>query len=326
MQKRKKVIYKNKSLVGTVALIVAVLALFLGLMYGVSKTREVEAKEPDKKDSVYEEVLLMMDALKAKLGDADKKNEQLTKEMGLQYQHFEELSKTNYNKLIKESDGKYTEITKEITKEKEAKDQKIQELETQLKEVKETIRILSDKVGNVDTYYPIGSLYLSLSDKSPADLFGGKWELVASGKNLMGAGNAAYPLGSDGGSYELVLAQNNLPNYDLIVSDPGHVHEITDPGHSHGITDPGHGHSGGSTGYEHSNVVPQAGAMDFTDIWAGGSSGIGHSTTGISVNAATTGITVKESKTGIAVNSGGRGDAISLLSPYLVVNIWKRIA
>ncbi len=326
MQKKKKVIYKNKSLVATVALIVAVFALLLALMYGVSKSKKVEAKEPEGNDNAYEEVVSMIDALKARLSDTDKKNALLTKELDLQYQHLTETTENNYKKLIKDSDGKYVEITKELTKEMESKNQKITELEKQLTELKESINTLTEKVGNVDTYYPIGSLYLSLSDRNPAELFGGKWELIAAGQNLMGAGNATYPLGSSGGNYELVLAQENLPNYDLIVNDPGHSHDITDPGHSHGVADPGHSHSGGSAGYEHSNVVPQAGAMDFMDIWSGGSSGIGSSTTGISIYAAGTGISVNKATTGVSVNSGGGGEAVSLLSPYLVVNIWKRIA
>ena len=285
MQKKKKVIYKNKSLVATVALIVAVFALLLALMYGVSKSKKVEAKEPEGNDNAYEEVVSMIDALKARLSDTDKKNALLTKELDLQYQHL-------------------TETTKELTKEKESKDQKITELEKQLTELKESITTLSEKVGNLDTYYPIGSLYLSLSDKNPAELFGGQWELFASGQNIMGAGNASYPLGSSGGNYELVLAQENLPNYDLIVNDPGHSHDITDPGHVHGYTT--------VAGIDNADRYPSFSAVT--------------GTSGANTTKSQTGITIDGATTGISVNSGGAGKAVSLLSPYLVVNIWKRIA
>ena len=304
MQKKKKVIYKNKSLVATVALIVAVFALLLALMYGVSKSKKVEAKEPEGNDNAYEEVVSMIDALKARLSDTDKKNALLTKELDLQYQHLTETTENNYKKLIKDSDGKYVEITKELTKEMESKNQKITELEKQLTELKESINTLTEKVGNVDTYYPIGSLYLSLSDRNPAELFGGKWELIAAGQNLMGAGNASYPLGSSGGNYELVLEQENLPNYDLIVNDPGHSHDITDPGHVHGYTT--------VAGIDNADRYPSFSAVT--------------GTSGANTTKSQTGITIDGATTGISVNSGGAGKAVSLLSPYLVVNIWKRIA
>ena len=36
------------------------------------------------------------------------------------------------------------------------------------------------------TYYPVGSIYQSINPTSPAELFGGTWESIASNRVLMG--------------------------------------------------------------------------------------------------------------------------------------------
>lgn len=40
---------------------------------------------------------------------------------------------------------------------------------------------------SVDTVFPVGSIYLSRNNTSPAELFGGSWEEIASERVLMGA-------------------------------------------------------------------------------------------------------------------------------------------
>ena len=48
---------------------------------------------------------------------------------------------------------------------------------------------LKDISGNkyyVHPYYPIGAIYLSVSDTNPSQWFGGTWELIAQGRTLVG--------------------------------------------------------------------------------------------------------------------------------------------
>ena len=45
------------------------------------------------------------------------------------------------------------------------------------------------------TYYPVGSIYQSIDPTSPAELFGGTWESIASNRVLMGA-SSKYPADS----------------------------------------------------------------------------------------------------------------------------------
>ena len=48
---------------------------------------------------------------------------------------------------------------------------------------------------SVDTVFPVGSIYLSKNNTSPAALFGGTWQEIAFNRVLMGAGTA-HPAGS----------------------------------------------------------------------------------------------------------------------------------
>lgn len=52
----------------------------------------------------------------------------------------------------------------------------------------------------IDKIYPVGSIYMSLNDVSPATFIGGTWEKIE--RNfLFGSDDNFYPVGSQGGSY-----------------------------------------------------------------------------------------------------------------------------
>ena len=64
--------------------------------------------------------------------------------------------------------------------------------------------------GYVDSMsYPIGSIYLSVKETSPASIFGGSWEQLKS-RFLLGAGDE-YAVNSTGGSELTSLYEKNLP-------------------------------------------------------------------------------------------------------------------
>lgn len=62
------------------------------------------------------------------------------------------------------------------------------------------------------TYYPVGSIYQSIDPTSPAELFGGTWESIASNRVLIGSGDK-YAAESIGGEETVTLSQENIPNY-----------------------------------------------------------------------------------------------------------------
>ena len=77
--------------------------------------------------------------------------------------------------------------------------------------------------------YPVGAIYLSVTDANPAALFGGTWERISQGRFLIGAGaNVAnstdywgeypagkenFPAGEMGGEVEHTLAVDEMPSH-----------------------------------------------------------------------------------------------------------------
>lgn len=69
--------------------------------------------------------------------------------------------------------------------------------------------------------WPIGSIYMSVSNTSPASLFGGTWEKLSN--TFLLAASSSYPAGSTGGESTHKLAQSELPNYSLSVTNGSNV-------------------------------------------------------------------------------------------------------
>ena len=69
--------------------------------------------------------------------------------------------------------------------------------------------------------WPIGSIYMTVSNTSPESLFGGTWERISE-RFLLGA-SSSYPAGSTGGEPAHTLTQSELPNYSLSVANGSNV-------------------------------------------------------------------------------------------------------
>lgn len=69
--------------------------------------------------------------------------------------------------------------------------------------------------------WPIGSIYMTVSNTSPESLFGGTWERISE-RFLLGA-SSSYPVGSTGGEFTHKLTQSELPNYSLSVANGSNV-------------------------------------------------------------------------------------------------------
>lgn len=69
------------------------------------------------------------------------------------------------------------------------------------------------KVGGTiyDIAYPIGSIYLSVNDTSPAGIFGGTWERIKD-RFLLAAGDT-YAAGSTGGEEQHKLTVDEMPRH-----------------------------------------------------------------------------------------------------------------
>jgi hypothetical protein len=127
--------------------------------------------------------------------------------------------------------------------------------------------------GNPLAYYPIGAIYISVSDITPDELFGGVWEQLK-GRFLLGASDT-YKNGATGGEATHTLTINEMPS---------HRHQYTAEGHEARI--PGWVYNTGSDRFSLSDT----GYVIDTPGYAGGD------------------------------------QAHNNMPPYLVVNMWKRIA
>lgn len=86
--------------------------------------------------------------------------------------------------------------------------------------------------------HPVGSIYESTSDQSPADLFGGTWEAMDPGRVLVSAGTAStgtvYNAGDKGGEEAHQLTESELPRVTVTSkgttdSAGSHKHDIKSP-------------------------------------------------------------------------------------------------
>lgn len=84
----------------------------------------------------------------------------------------------------------------------------------------------------LDLIYPVGSIYMSISEANPTTLFGGEWEQIK-GRFLIGTGltednttdfwgelnyNLNCPVGEKGGQTKHTLTENEMPSHNHWIS------------------------------------------------------------------------------------------------------------
>lgn len=134
--------------------------------------------------------------------------------------------------------------------------------------------------------YPIGAIYLSINDTSPASLFGGTWEQIKD-VFLLSAGDI-YTSGSTGGESTHTLTVQEMP-----------VHSHTVNAHSHAI------------GLDNDTTNGMYG-------WSLHINANGTSVTGAQK-------TVTSGTSSPDTNTIGGGVAHNNMPPYLAVYMWKRV-
>ena len=82
--------------------------------------------------------------------------------------------------------------------------------------IKESMDSLSTKIEREhasinNKIYPVGSIYISVSDTDPTDIFGGTWEQIKD-KFLLSAGDS-YEAGSTGGEVNHTLTIDEMPTH-----------------------------------------------------------------------------------------------------------------
>jgi len=210
--------------------------------------------------------------------------------------------------------------------------------------VEQAFKLIGVNLGNAAlTAYPVGSIYMSINDTNPANLFGGIWEEIQ-GVFLLGR-SENHTAGTTGGTENETLSTEQMPSHTH--TGPSHTH--TGPSHTHTFTtgnqSANHTHGSGNSSFNFSVAKPLSGnaiarrkiasgssyhaitstggADDLSERSATGANSANHTHSGTTA-AAGTGNT-GASGTGATGSTGG-GKAHNNMPPFLTVYMWKRTA
>lgn len=223
--------------------------------------------------------------------------------------------------------------------------------------VDEKVKGVADKLLDFNDIYPVGSIYLSLSEAfNPNVAFNRDWMKTKStwakidGKFLLGS-NKTYTLNSSGGSATASLAVNNLPSHThtgTTKTAGSHTHTgttDTDGSHSHnagtlgstmtgfvrGIVEEMYSGPSDVTGVFSSTGSPNSIGWDFAaynnSLIFNGGGRIGGSTATAGSHSHDLNISTASSHThSFTTDATGNNQSFSIMPPYLAVNMWQRIS
>ena len=171
--------------------------------------------------------------------------------------------------------------------------------------------------------YPVGSIYMSVVETNPAELFGGTWEAIAPGRVLLGAGefnsNISYTAGTKGGSRSKILSSSNIPKHThtVDIKETAATHN-----HRNGVYDEAASGNGPlSSNYGAVKMYPTA----TQHVMAADGSAFSTSTQ-LYMGYTSTDNTKHTHDVTVGDYGAKIPTAIGIMQPYLVVYMWKRTA
>ena len=185
--------------------------------------------------------------------------------------------------------------------------------------VRSVNNVNADANGNVniiDKVYPVGSIYMSVVNNSPANFIGGTWVALNEGRVLIGA-NSTYTAGKTGGEFTHKITVAELPEHNHSAST------ASAGAHTHTA-------STNSTGNHAHNYVCYKTAEAVYNVGGGShimNVGSTLATTSAGTHSHTVTIASADAHTHtVTVNNTGSGSAMNNMQPYLAVYMWKRTA
>lgn len=177
-----------------------------------------------------------------------------------------------------------------------------------------TIKLLQSYVSEqLNRSWPIGSIFITVSNINPANSIGGKWKRIAEGRCLVGVGasqNVDVKLRQTGGAWETTLTTSQLPTHNHRVtgtfntSESGnHTHKLANRS---GMEVDREGHDIDETVIDIGDNTPYH--NNYNDLWTNTAGAHSHS---ITLN--------------LWSDQTGNGSAVNLAQPFIGVYMWERI-
>lgn len=182
-----------------------------------------------------------------------------------------------------------------------------------------TVKLLESYVAEqLNRAWPIGSIFITVSNQNPEALIGGKWKRIGEGRCLVGVSDArGITLRKEGGSTSVTLSNANIPSHDHNINISGSTSGVGDHTHTaidttsyvkmdednyngyHMVTERNDGERYHRIKYYHNETT-------YNNTYGAG----GHSHT-VNVSGNTSRV--------------GNGAPINIENPYLGVFMWERI-
>lgn len=97
-----------------------------------------------------------------------------------------------------------------------------------------TVKLLESYVAEqLNRAWPIGSIFITVSNQNPEALIGGKWKRIGEGRCLVGVSDArGITLRKEGGSTSVTLSNANIPSHDHSINISGSTSGVRDHTHT----------------------------------------------------------------------------------------------